>query len=141
MKRDLKLSKFRNIGLKNEETLCLNSFLDKNNIGGLVILIGANNSGKSNILDALVELGTRERLSSERDITYLSYKEKDQNPLLTIQITDDNIDASYSISLNDDKYLLNNKRITNIPKKEIISSLENILSIGEKHNINLIKIK
>lgn len=141
MKRDLKLSKFRNFGLKNEETLCLNSFLDKNNIGGLIILIGANNSGKSNILDALVELGTRERLSSEKDITYLSYKEEDQNPLLTIQITDDNIDASYSISLNDDKYLLKNKKITNIPKKEIISNLENILSIGEKHNINLIKIK
>lgn len=50
MERIIKLSKFRNIGLKEEERFVLNTSLEKNKIGDLVILIGPNNSGKSNVL-------------------------------------------------------------------------------------------
>ena len=58
MERKLSISAFRNIGFENEkpskEGLVLNHSLAKGNLGDLVILIGANNSGKSNVLDAIV---------------------------------------------------------------------------------------
>ncbi|GAA6946825.1 ATP-binding protein [Helicobacter pylori] len=51
-KRVLKLHQFRNLGKKNLPTeLLLNSSFEKH--GGLVILVGENNVGKSNILEAL----------------------------------------------------------------------------------------
>ncbi|GAA7055016.1 hypothetical protein ID0182_06810 [Helicobacter pylori] len=51
-KRVLKLHHFRNLGKKNLPTeLLLNSSFEKH--GGLVILVGENNVGKSNILEAL----------------------------------------------------------------------------------------
>lgn len=74
MERIIKLSKFRNIGLKEEERFVLNTSLEKNKIGDLVILIGPNNSGKSNVLDALSKFSSLE--FSDRDITTLSYDEK-----------------------------------------------------------------
>lgn len=58
MERRLQISSFRNIGFENgkpsHEGLILNHTLTKGSIGDLVILIGANNSGKSNVLDALL---------------------------------------------------------------------------------------
>lgn len=57
--RSLNISNFRNIAPyatddgANRETLKLNRSLKRNELGGLVILIGGNNCGKSNILDAL----------------------------------------------------------------------------------------
>ncbi|GAA7539433.1 hypothetical protein HpBHB29_11020 [Helicobacter pylori] len=51
-KRVLKLHHFRNLGKKNLPTeLLLNSSFEKH--GGLAILVGENNVGKSNILEAL----------------------------------------------------------------------------------------
>ncbi|GAA7084075.1 hypothetical protein ID0203_05490 [Helicobacter pylori] len=51
-KRVLKMHHFRNLGKKNLPTeLLLNSSFEKH--GGLVILVGENNVGKSNILEAL----------------------------------------------------------------------------------------
>lgn len=60
--RVLKIKNFKNIGITKEksqkeketyETLYLNNSLDKDKIGELIILIGENNVGKSNILDAI----------------------------------------------------------------------------------------
>ena len=60
LKKELRkfgISAFRNIGYLDEkphqENLTLNYSLDKEYIGDLVILIGPNNAGKSNVLDAL----------------------------------------------------------------------------------------
>ncbi|GHR93991.1 hypothetical protein [Helicobacter pylori] len=50
-KRVLKLHQFRNLGKKSPTELLLNSSFEKH--GGLVILVGENNVGKSNILEAL----------------------------------------------------------------------------------------
>ncbi len=50
-KRVLKLHHFRNLGRKSPTELLLNSSFEKH--GGLVILVGENNVGKSNILEAL----------------------------------------------------------------------------------------
>ncbi len=49
------------------ETLVLNRGLAKEDLGGLVILIGANNCGKSNVLDALEKCGTNQ--FSDEDYT------------------------------------------------------------------------
>ncbi|WQT40807.1 ATP-binding protein [Helicobacter pylori] len=50
-KRVLKLHQFRNLGKKSPMGLLLNSSFEKH--GGLVILVGENNVGKSNVLEAL----------------------------------------------------------------------------------------
>ncbi|WP_100971366.1 ATP-binding protein [Helicobacter pylori] len=50
-KRVLKLHQFRNLGRKSPTELPLNSSFEKH--GGLVILVGENNVGKSNVLEAL----------------------------------------------------------------------------------------
>ncbi len=50
-KRVLKLHHFRNLGKNLPTELLLNSSFEKH--GGLVILVGENNVGKSNILEAL----------------------------------------------------------------------------------------
>lgn len=55
--RFLKIKNFKNTGITKEEDqwerLYLNNSLDKDKIGELIILIGENNVGKSNILDAI----------------------------------------------------------------------------------------
>ena len=75
MERILKISKFRNIGLEKPETIVINHSVKKDEIGELVILIGPNNAGKSNVLDALksVAAGTL----SDRDVTTLSFNDND----------------------------------------------------------------
>ncbi|MCQ2705234.1 hypothetical protein JT101_00915 [Helicobacter pylori] len=50
-KRVLKLHHFRNLGRNSPAELLLNSSFEKH--GGLVILVGENNVGKSNVLEAL----------------------------------------------------------------------------------------
>ncbi len=50
-KRVLKLHQFRNLGRKSPTKLLLNSSFEKH--GGLVVLVGENNVGKSNVLEAL----------------------------------------------------------------------------------------
>ena len=67
MTRSLIISDFRNLGVsahkKNSDDrtfLKINRCLDKDNIGGLVILLGSNNSGKSNVLDAVAKYPSQE---------------------------------------------------------------------------------
>ncbi|GAA7448986.1 hypothetical protein ID1017_05880 [Helicobacter pylori] len=54
-KRVLKLHHFRNLGRKSPTELLLNSSFEKHgkHMGGLVVLVGENNVGKSNVLEAL----------------------------------------------------------------------------------------
>ncbi len=51
-KRVLKLHQFRNLGKNSPVKLLLNSSFDEKH-GGLVVLVGENNVGKSNVLEAL----------------------------------------------------------------------------------------
>lgn len=59
-RRFLKIKNFKNIGITKGEdeyqTLYLNNSLHKDKIGELIILIGENNVGKSNVLDALCKI-------------------------------------------------------------------------------------
>lgn len=54
MSRILKIKNFRNIGLEEEQKLIINYSLEKGKMGNVIYLLGANNSGKSNILDAFL---------------------------------------------------------------------------------------
>lgn len=65
--RSLVISDFRNLGvssLKRNESdrtvLKINRCLDRDRFGGLVILLGSNNSGKTNILDAMTKFRRNE---------------------------------------------------------------------------------
>ncbi len=65
-KRVLKLHQFRNLGKNLPTELLLNSSFEKH--GGLVILVGENNVGKSNILEALKAFNdTNIKLCNEND--------------------------------------------------------------------------
>ncbi len=65
-KRVLKLHRFRNLGKNLPAKLLLNSSFEKH--GGLVILVGENNVGKSNILEALKIFSDADvKLCSEND--------------------------------------------------------------------------
>ncbi|GAA8611753.1 hypothetical protein HpBT319_02450 [Helicobacter pylori] len=65
-KRVLKLHQFRNLGKNLPTGLLLNSSFEKH--GGLVILVGENNVGKSNILEALKAFNDTDiKLCNEND--------------------------------------------------------------------------
>ncbi len=73
-KRVLKLHPFRNLGKNSPTELLLNSSFE--NQGGLVILVGENNVGKSNVLEALkIFNDAGVKLCSEKD--YFKAHEKD----------------------------------------------------------------
>ncbi|GAA9847914.1 hypothetical protein VN0598_00180 [Helicobacter pylori] len=66
-KRVLKLHHFRNLGRNSPTELLLNSSFDEKH-GGLVVLVGENNVGKSNILEALkIFNDTDIKLCNEKD--------------------------------------------------------------------------
>ncbi|GAA8156525.1 hypothetical protein NP05261_00210 [Helicobacter pylori] len=65
-KRVLKLHQFRNLGRNLPAELLLNSSFEKH--GGLVVLVGENNVGKSNVLEALKIFNDADvKLCSEND--------------------------------------------------------------------------
>lgn len=74
-KRVLKLHHFRNLGRKSPTELLLNSSFDEKH-GGLVVLVGENNVGKSNVLEALTIFNDADiKLCNEED--YFKTHEKD----------------------------------------------------------------
>ncbi len=74
-KRVLKLHHFMNLGRKSPTELLLNSSFE-NKHGGLVVLVGENNVGKSNVLEALIIFNDADiKLCNEED--YFKPHEKD----------------------------------------------------------------
>ena len=98
MERALYISKYRNIGFEKDERIVLNNSLEKGKMGNLVILVGANNSGKSNVLAALNSFS--KQLLTERDLTTLSYDEKSQKPTLSLCSKDGKNEFYYRIGYN-----------------------------------------
>lgn len=92
--RFLKIKNFKNIGITKGEdeyqTLYLNNGLHKDKIGELIILIGENNVGKSNVL----ELNITEKGNARGNIfKKLCDNEKFKDKLSVIQLTE--IDNSF----------------------------------------------
>ncbi|WQV98841.1 AAA family ATPase [Helicobacter pylori] len=79
-KRVLKLHQFKNLGRKSPTELLLNSSFEKH--GGLVILVGENNVGKSNVLEALKIFNDADvKLCSENDC----FKAHEKDSLLSLE--------------------------------------------------------
>ena len=96
MERALYISKFRNIGFEKDERIVLNNSIEKGKMGNLVIIVGANNSGKSNVLSALTAFANNQ--ISDRDITNLSFEEKDHCPTLSLCVKDGEDEFYYRIN-------------------------------------------
>ncbi|MCQ2697791.1 ATP-binding protein [Helicobacter pylori] len=80
-KRVLKLHHFRNLGRKSPAKLLLNSSFE-NKHGGLVVLVGENNVGKSNVLEALTIFNDADvKLCSEEDY----FKNHKKDTLLSLE--------------------------------------------------------
>lgn len=93
MERKLSISAFRNLGFENgkpsKEGLVLNHSLKKGSLGDLVILIGANNSGKSNVLDALIAYKNKRLF--DRDVTDIYMDEDCRKPSVKLVCNDENV--------------------------------------------------
>ncbi|GAA7994018.1 hypothetical protein HpCS24_01190 [Helicobacter pylori] len=80
-KRVLKLHQFRNFGRKSPTELLLNSSFDEKH-GGLVVLVGENNVGKSNVLEALKIFNDADiKLCGEEDY----FKDHEKDSLLSLE--------------------------------------------------------
>ncbi len=80
-KRVLKLHYFRNLGRKSPTKLLLNSSFDEKH-GGLVVLVGENNVGKSNVLEALTIFNDADvKLCNEEDY----FKNHKKDTLLSLE--------------------------------------------------------
>ena len=84
--RYVQISNFRNIGVsEQQQNICINRSIKNDYIGNLVLLIGPNNSGKSNVLDAL------SILNSDASFSYndLPYSIKNPKEGTFIKLYDD----------------------------------------------------
>ena len=100
--RKLLINSFRNIGFNNDkpinEPLVLNYSTKPELLGDLVILIGTNNSGKTNVIRSLLALEKKE--ISKDDINDSHTNSKMRNPSITYQVNEGN--NHYSITLNNE---------------------------------------
>lgn len=76
--RFVEICNFRNIGVgKKSQIICLNRTLDSDYIGNLILLIGPNNVGKSNLLAAL-NLLNENQLFNSNDLPHAIRNANDQ---------------------------------------------------------------
>lgn len=132
--RFLKIKNFKNIGITKEEDqwerLYLNNSLDKDKIGELIILIGENNVGKSNILDAIDTI-----IRARESTIFLNFKNclpdfrgyNDCLPKLKLVYKDDE-NNSYDLEVIIDEY----------GKAKLIDNIANKGVIKEKYDIDFI---
>ncbi|MDE6551251.1 MAG: AAA family ATPase [Clostridia bacterium] len=135
MERALEFEKFRNIGFDKKEKLVLNNSLEKGRMGNLVIVVGANNSGKSNVLDAIAEF--KDKKLSAKDTTMLSYNEADRHPSLTLRVKDGEEVYSYKLTYNDATIRYPESKLDySAVKKEDEKTLGIILDVFKEHGLN-----
>ncbi len=97
LQRIIKFDKFRNIGLDEPQSLTLNSNFEKGKMGNLLVLIGSNNSGKSNVLDGILKLNDKK--IEKRDVTTLSFEDKYKKPSISLCYKNDDYNVEYVIDL------------------------------------------
>jgi predicted ATP-dependent endonuclease of OLD family len=94
--RKITFSNYRNLGIKSETSLILNNTTKKDQLGGLVILIGPNNSGKSNIIDGLLSLTNGGRVTADDIPDFIL----DNPPTASVTLTYKNGDDIFSYRKN-----------------------------------------
>ena len=145
--RNFLINSFRNIGFYEEkpkdEKLILNYSMEKQYTGDLVILIGPNNSGKSNILDALVCFYNENITEDDKNDTLT--QPQLQKPQLTLKI--ENGSDNYQITLDDSNsysYFLANHRIDEDiydPNSYINTNINHVVFYNECKQINSLLMK
>lgn len=161
--RFLKIKNFKNIGITKEEDqwerLYLNNSLDKDKIGELIILIGENNVGKSNILDAINTISLTEK--SKKSYNFKNCKPyfkgyHDCLPKLKLVYKDDennSYDLELSINENGSVELINSlpkdtkiikpqltlDKITEEFKSKFSSYTKEIMDYGYTESLDIIK--
>ena len=105
--------------------------MKKGEMGNLIIVVGANNSGKSNVLDALTCFGNKKL--ERRDVTTLSYSEEDRKPSLALITKDGKKDSpeeySYTIMYGQDNH---NVKYPEIKKVKMLETKSNNRKVCEK---------
>ena len=119
-RRFLKLQNFKNIGVTDNpeefQTLYLNNTLNKDEMGELIILIGENNVGKSNILDAVNLISSVDNIKTinlEKDRPdFMNYE--DAKPKIKLIYADENESPEIEYFLDEN---LNVNSNSNLEKK------------------------
>lgn len=137
MERALRIESFRNIGFKDGKPSCerlvINNSLNKGELGDLIILIGANNSGKSNVLSALSVFGNSQ--ITERDVTDLYSEEECRKPSLILSARDSNKDNEFAYKViygNKDEIVypkIENSKFQYITVENFLQSLDNLAAL------------
>lgn len=109
-RRFLKIQNFRNIGVTKDleefQTLYLNNTLNKDEMGELITLIGENNVGKSNILDAVKVIRPSEDIKGvdfEKDIPdFMNYEDAKPRIKLVYEDEDGSKEIEYFLDDNNE---------------------------------------
>ncbi|ATG97158.1 AAA family ATPase [Mesoplasma lactucae] len=86
--RKIKISKYRNLGIKKDDEVILNQALSKGKIGDLVTLIGPNNLGKSNVLAAIKNISNYNRIT-DYDINERAMSKDEKDVSLDLVVNTD----------------------------------------------------
>ena len=135
MSRILKIKNFRNIGLEKEQKLILNYSLEKGEMGNVIYLIGTNNSGKSNILDALL-IFCNNSLTARDKTNLFRYNKKEIVPEISLEINNnDNTIISSKVRLNNEKtYILNMAKEYKFTENQLNNVVEKVQKICINYN-------
>ncbi len=128
-KRVLKLCNFRNLS-KNSELLLNSNFEEKH--GGLVVLVGENNVGKSNVLEALKAFNDVDvKLCSEED--YFKTHEKDTLLSLEEETSSNNKTTDFSCVDLKIRFKEINEEVKELSKTLIVYPFEkHVKALGEQ---------
>ncbi|GAA7944479.1 hypothetical protein HpMS27_00830 [Helicobacter pylori] len=137
-KRVLKLHQFRNLGKKSPTGLLLNSSFEKH--GELVILVGENNVGKSNILEALKAFNDTDiKLCNENDY-FKAHESKDTILSLEEETSRNNETIDFSCVDLKIRYKEVSKGLKELSKTLIVYPFEkHVEALGEQCN-NIVSI-
>lgn len=132
--RVLKIKNFRNVGYQKEEELLLNPSTGKGEMGGLVILVGPNNSGKSNILSALTFMNDeKNKPFNQMDLPYFDLTSKELEVSMIYYDNNDvyGFNKRYSKSSSSNEYFtkINGKK-TNYIQKMVLTEEAKIFAIN-----------
>lgn len=142
MERFIRFNKFRNLGFEKPDTLMLNADFIDGKKGNLLILIGSNNSGKSNILDGILKFRL-DRQVEKRDVTDLSFDPEYKKPSLSLCFRDGDNYIEFEKRLNESGEWKANidlkKEQVKVPKDVLLNELKNISMalIGTNLGVNI----
>jgi len=121
--RVLKIKNYRNIGVEETQELLLNTSLAPGEMGSMVVVVGPNNCGKSNCLDALISFGSKDGLSG-KDVP--DFSNENPSPRLSVAIANDDITLGIDKILVDgkksiEKYFYNDKKNNIMIESNLVS--------------------